>query len=245
MLRLGSEEFELVSFSLAAPQLRERLEAYLIADEVSIDDRSEAWTRISLWGDQAEAAVTKLAGLTPGLGTWGGSQNIRAFHEQCRSAYHFELLVPGAAAAGIGQALVAMGGRLVDRSAAEFERISRGIPDVPVDIGPNDLPNEGGLDEVGISYTKGCYLGQEVMARLKNLGQVRRRLHIVSGVGEPPEPGAPLFHGEKKVGEVRSVARDGSGFVAMAMLSLANLSGSGHLSLSPNGPTTIGVTRRV
>ena len=75
-----------------------------------------------------------------------------------------------------------------------------------------------GSTTVAISYTKGCYLGQEVMARLKNLGHVRRRLHIVRGEGEPPAAGAQLFQNERKVGEVRSTARDGRGFVAIAML---------------------------
>lgn len=245
VLRLGRDEFGLVSFSLAAAKLRERLEAFLIADEVNLQDETARWARISVWGRNADVAVAKFAGVAPGIGAWHGQHNLRVFRERCCADDHFELLVPQAEALGIGEALGAMGAYRADIDLAERDRISRGIVAVPADIGPNDLPNEGGLDEVAISYTKGCYLGQEVMARLKNLGQVRRRLHRVSGVGESPVAGAPLFHADKKVGEVRSVARDGDGFVAMAMLSLVNLGEVRVLSLSPHGPADIAVSRRV
>jgi folate-binding protein YgfZ len=118
------------------------------------------------------------------------------------------------------------------REALEAERIASALPAVPVDIGPSDLPNEGGLDVDAISYTKGCYLGQEVMARLKNLGQVRRRLMVVAGRGEAPAPHTPLRQGEKQVGETRSSARVGDGFVAMAMVSLVNFDRAAPLALA-------------
>jgi folate-binding protein YgfZ len=132
-----------------------------------------------------------------------------------------------------------------DVAAAELDRLRQGVPSVPADIGPRDLPNEGGLDEVAISYTKGCYLGQEVMARLKNLGQVRRRLHLVRGTGAPPVAGAALHQGERKVGELRSSVTDGDGYLAMAMLSLVNLQPDTALSLQPEGPADIKILRRV
>ncbi len=71
-------------------------------------------------------------------------------------------------------------------SDMELMRIQADIAAVPRDIGPDDLPNEGGLEKIAISYTKGCYLGQEVMARLKSMGQVRRQLLRVTGTGAPP-----------------------------------------------------------
>ncbi|HEX7632355.1 MAG TPA: folate-binding protein, partial [Lacunisphaera sp.] len=106
-------------------------------------------------------------------------------------------------------------------------------------IGSGDLPNEAGLESVAISYTKGCYLGQEVMARLKNLGQVRRRLHVVHGRGTPPRPRTALYQGDKKVGEIRSIAPRGDDFVALAMLSLVNFKAGVGLSREPGGAATI------
>ena len=84
-----------------------------------------------------------------------------------------------------------------------------------------------------------CYLGQEVMARLKNLGQVRRRLHVVRGRGAPPERLAVLYQGGKKIGELRSIAHHQEGFVALAMLALINLNSRAGLGLTPTGPETI------
>jgi folate-binding protein YgfZ len=126
----------------------------------------------------------------------------------------------------------------VEAGVAEMDlaRISDVLPAIPQDLGPGDLPNEGGLEESAISYTKGCYLGQEIMARLKNTGKVRRRLHVVRGAGALPRPSALLYQGEKKIGEVRSSASKGDEFVALAMLSLINLDQAAGLSLSPNGP---------
>ena len=208
-------------------------------------DETGLWARISLWGTEARSAVTKLIGQTPGSGEWSEQRSIRAFRGRWSAEENFELMVPVVRAAGLGMELRAMGGCEADIASAERERIISGIPSVPADIGLNDLPNEGGLDEVAISYTKGCYLGQEVMARLKNLGQVRRRLHVLRGEGSSSVSGSSLFQGEKKVGELRSVASDGGGFVAMAMLSLVNLTATDPLSLTPTGPATIHIVRRV
>jgi folate-binding protein YgfZ len=247
ILRLGSHESWVVSFSLAAAKLRERLEAYLIADEVEIADETSEWVRISIWGDEVGGVVGKLlGGPLAGADVWREGRGLRVFRGRRSAGENFEIMVPRAQCAGIEAELAAWGATVANAAHAMRERIIGGIPVVPVDLGLNDLPNEGGLDDAAISYTKGCYLGQEVMARLKNLGQVRRRLHIVRGKGEIPTTGALLFQSETKVGELRSVAADGDGFVAMAMLSLVNLREGGEaLSLSVGGLANINVTRRV
>ena len=245
VLKLANDDFWLVSFSSSAAKLRERLEAYLIADEVTINDETGHWVRISLWGVEAGMAVTKLIGQLPLPGNWSEGGEIRVFRGRGGFEENLELLVPVANASVIGAELRAMRGCEADIGVVERERITKGIPSVPADIGVNDLPNEGGLEEVAISYTKGCYLGQEVMARLKNLGQVRRRLHVLRGAGQSPAFGSPLFQGDKRVGEIRSTARDGDDFVALAMLSLVNLTPTVPLGLIPNGKANIGITRRV
>jgi folate-binding protein YgfZ len=121
----------------------------------------------------------------------------------------------------------------------ERARIAAGIPAVPVDIGPADLPNEGGLEVSAVCFTKGCFLGQEVMARLKNLGQVRRRLHVVRGFGLQPQLPASLYQGSAKIGELRSVVPEGGGYIALAMLAQLNLNPAAGLSLTAAGPADI------
>jgi len=87
------------------------------------------------------------------------------------------------------------------------------VPAVPADCGANEFPQECGL-EAWVSYTKGCYLGQEVMARIQSLGSLRRILRRVSG---PVSVGQELKSPEGKVvGTVRSAAGD----VGLALLSV-------------------------
>ena len=103
------------------------------------------------------------------------------------------------------------------------------------------MPNEGGLEADAISYTKGCYLGQEVMARLKSMGQVRRRLLRVRGRGEiSGQLPLPLFVGARQVGELRSAVPDGAGeFIGLAMLSLLHLGTGGALATAPGAAPTV------
>jgi folate-binding protein YgfZ len=119
----------------------------------------------------------------------------------------------------------------------EAWRLRAGVPAIPAEVGPEDLPNEAGLDDVAISYTKGCYLGQEVMARLKSMGRVRRQLmRVVAGALVSVPTPAPLFQGEKKVGELRGVTSVPSGgSVGLAMCTLLALAPDEPLALAPSG----------
>jgi folate-binding protein YgfZ len=125
----------------------------------------------------------------------------------------------------------------VDEEEMARRRIVAGIPAIPTEVGAADLPNEAGLDAAAVSYTKGCYLGQEVMARLKSMGQVRRRLWQVNGTGEPwPKLPAPVFAGARQVGELRSAVRDGAGgWLGMAMVSLMHVRPEMELSFTAEG----------
>ena len=116
----------------------------------------------------------------------------------------------------------------------ESIRMEAGVPAVPVDLGPGDLPHEGGLDQVAVSYSKGCYLGQEVMARLRT-GKIRRRLFRVAGAGLPPEGRpTPLFQAGRRCGELRSAVPDATGgWLGLAMLTLLGLDGTAPLTAIP------------
>jgi folate-binding protein YgfZ len=131
------------------------------------------------------------------------------------------------------------GGVALSTGEVERERIAAGIPAVPMDLGLADLPNEGGLETEAISYTKGCYLGQEVMARLKAMGQVRRRLRRVRGTGEPPPRPTALYQAARKLGELRSAARDGADWIGLAMLSLGSLQRDEGLALAADGAPVV------
>lgn len=244
VLRLGESEFLIVCHALSACALRERLEAYLIADDVTLLDETGQWERLAVWGDEDGLSVLQLE--RPAQHRFiRQPSGIIVFSGRLPGAIQAEVLVPAGGATELRAALDAMGAQRVDASAVARHRILAGIPAIPADLGAGDLPQEGGLDAAAVSYTKGCFLGQEVMARIKNLGQVRRALHLVRGSGAAPAPASPLYQAEQRVGEIRSVAPDGEGFVAMAMLSLVNYQPAAGLALAAAAPPTIEVLRRV
>ena len=220
--------FWLGSYFSPAVVIRERLEAYIIADDVAIEDQTADWRGVSLLGAVDHAALRQAL---PGSMVFAGR---RSAEENC------EWVFPEAEEAAV-RALLA---ELPELSVAEMERrrVAAGIPAVPQDIGPGELPNEGGLEREAISYTKGCYLGQEVMARLKSMGKVRRKLQRVTGSGAPPVVPAELWQGGRKVGELRSVVPTGGGYAGLALLTLMHVQPATGLSLAADAAATITVT---
>jgi folate-binding protein YgfZ len=231
VLKQADNDYLVVSFSAPAAQLLARLQAYLIADEVELQDQTGDWAGVLLWGKGA-AELKKPDGVLALASRRAGPGSV-------------QWLVPTTRSGDVGAGLKKNSASESNRAAAELARLREGLPAVPLDLGPRDLPNEGAIEEQAISYTKGCYLGQEVMARLKNLGQVRRRLHLVEGAGTLPAPGTALYQGERKVGETRSAAAEGNNFLAMAMVSLVNLDPAAGLSLAPNAAPSLKILRRV
>lgn len=219
-------EFFVMSYFSGTRVIRERLEAYVIADDVVVEDITSEWSGVSLGGANSRDLLPRLPG--GGLSFQGRRMNSGGW----------ELLFPKTAATEIRAALSAAGRAEISALEMERLRIAEGIPAVPQDIGPGELPNEGGLETTAISYTKGCYLGQEVMARLKSMGQVRRRLLRVEGHAEslPPLP-APLFLAGRKIGELRSGIPDGDGgFAGLALLTLMQMKPDTVLSFAPDEP---------
>ena len=217
----------------------------LIADEVEAVDASPDWTEIVLWRPGAGEICRSLLGAVPGKDRFVETDGVLAFPGRFSAGENFRLLIPAPRADEWEDRLRVAGAVAGDREELRRERIAAGIPVVPEDVGPGDLPNEGGLETVAISYTKGCYLGQEVTNRLKTMGQIRRRLHLVHGPGLPPPVHAWLHQNNRKLGEIRSVSRDGEGYVALAMLTLAPLDSASPLSLTPEGPAEIRIVRPV
>jgi len=239
VLRISENEFLIWSEYSPAAVIRQRLEEYIVADDVVLTDETATSYALTLWGTGGKEAIGRLLAETPTTGRFVGSHDLIVFRGRRLPGDSWEIFGPEKAVTEIRGQLLAGGAVEGSLAEMEFDRITAGIPFVPADVGPGDLPNEGGLEDVAISYTKGCYLGQEVMSRLKNLGQVRRRLKVVRGRGTPPAPLAALYQGEKKIGEVRSVGTRAGEFVALAMVSLVNLTPTAGISLEPAGPVVM------
>jgi folate-binding protein YgfZ len=209
------DEFWVGSYFTPATTLLARLEAFLIADEVTLEDQTSAWTGLSLLSTEPKGPVAgpdafrfKGRRVAAGNVEWVGRREIAA-----------ALPPPG---------------RELDAAQMKLLRLDAGIPAIPEECGPADLPQEAGLEGAAVSFQKGCYLGQEVMARLKAMGQVRRQLWRVAGEGNLiPAPGTALRGAEDRpVGEVRGTAPDGrGGWIGLAMISLLHAPPDGRLLL--------------
>ena len=243
VLRVAESEFLLTSVTSTATIIHQRLEEYIVADEVVLTDETATTHGLLLSGPDGCEAIKQLAGTAPPPGRFLRSGEIVVYGGRRLPGDSFEILGPENALAEVRREFLAQGAVETGAAEMEFARISAGIPVVPIDLGPGDLPSEGGLEDSALSYTKGCYLGQEVMARLKNLGQVRRRLQLVHGGGLAPAGRAMLYQQDKKIGEVRSVASQRDEYVALAMLSLVHLDPKAGLSLEPSGPAVVRVVR--
>lgn len=225
VIRVGEEEFWVGAYSSEAAIIRQRLENFIIADDVTIDDETAAWGGCTFF---SEASRAELAAAYPGGVIFRGRRDQSAHWEWIAPKAQWE----AARAKQSGQAAL-------PADELERRRIAAGIPAIPREIGPTDLPNEGGLDRDAVSYTKGCYLGQEVMARLKAMGQVRRRLHRVEMAGEVPILPAPLWAGDRQVGELRSAVAHAGGSVGMAMVTLMHVPADRKLALQQGGSAMI------
>jgi len=115
-------------------------------------------------------------------------------------------------------ALVERGARPVDEDAVEIVRVESGRPRFGRELGPSVIPEEAGLNERAVSYTKGCYVGQETVARLHWRGKPNRHLRGLR-LSAPAQPGDALRLGEKEVGRVAStVVSPRLGPIALALV---------------------------
>ena len=116
----------------------------------------------------------------------------------------FDVLCEADRTAQSQAALIDAGAESVSEAAAEIVRVERGRPRYGIDLDETTIPQEAGLNERAVSFTKGCYVGQETVARLHYKGKPNRHLRGLR-LSEPVEPGAALSLGERPVGSLASV----------------------------------------
>jgi folate-binding protein YgfZ len=204
-------EFWLECMPAGSMRLRETLEKYIVADDVSLEEMTGAYAILSLQGPSARAAVETTAGLQladaahlnhraltgPG-GTW---RIVR--HDRCVCA-GYDLWLPVADAPAVWKRWSENSIRPVGMQALDRLRTEAGIPWFGVDMDDRRLPMEMGLDSA-ISLTKGCYRGQEIVARVTYRGKLDRGLAAVAlDADQPPPQGSEIRAGGEKAGEVTS-----------------------------------------
>jgi len=238
VLEKNQEDFLLVSYDGPSALLRGQLESRLVADEVTLTDETENFCLLHLWPAEPDADLSELVDRLADPAICESWMGRRPAAFGC-----WDLLAPPEVMGKIVGELNMLGAVAASAEDLHGLRMVAGVPAVPQDAGPGDLPQEARLEGAAVSFDKGCYLGQEVMSRLHTQGHVNRALWQVTWEGHeklPPatEP-APLFAGDVPAGELRSrVSQDGKA-LGLAMLKLRALTGYTLLSFSPNGPKIV------
>jgi folate-binding protein YgfZ len=135
-----------------------------------------------------------------------------------RTEFGIDLLCEAQHSESLRAALQSRGAEPVSEGAVECLRIERGQPRYGVDLDDSVIPQEAGLNERAVSFTKGCYVGQETVARLHYRGKPNRQLRGISLAGAA-RPGEELRFGERIVGQLASVAESPRfGWIALALV---------------------------
>ena len=208
-------------------RLLAHLDRFIIREKVELYDRTVQWGEFLLAGPQSEAVFSRLGVTLPDASPLAhGAARIGDREGWLRRV---ELTGPGGFliacqrhdADAVQQALTAGNAEVVSQEAFDAARIEAGTPFYGRDITDDNLPQEVGRDSQAISFKKGCYLGQETVARIDALGHVNRHLAVVQFSGqEIPASGEELSSGERIVGRVTSAAWSprASGPLALAYL---------------------------
>ncbi|MDQ3911793.1 MAG: hypothetical protein M3305_08515 [Actinomycetota bacterium] len=222
VLRRG-DDILVVTEEAGTAAAKEALSRYAPFSRVKLEDLSEdkAWGVLGLYGPRAgellggleltehETAEIEVGGarvLTVGVAV---------------PVPGFELLSPADVLRTAGERLLSVGAELASLDAYETIRIEVGIPRFGLDISPENFPAEVGILERAVSFSKGCYPGQETVARMHYRGHPNKTLHRLVATDTSLSPGAPILQDGRQVGSITSTAPfplDGR-FLALGYLS--------------------------
>lgn len=211
------------------PTLR-RLDQFLFSEDVQFADLTGSLRAVWLHGPDAAAIIEHAIGGLSDVGGWAGYRNARGEFGGAPVvvARIDQLGVPGfcvyVSAADESRLLAAFheaGAPRLSGEMLEAARIEAGYPVFGVDMTDDTIPLEAGIESRAISFTKGCYVGQEVIIRVlhRGHGRVAKKLMALRIDGELPARGTKVFAGEREAGTVTSAARSPRhGTIALAYL---------------------------
>ena len=212
----------------AEPELREalaaRLERYMIADDVALEDVTDAFALLHLIDFAADAGTGHLPTVRPALATLGAElwtvESLRYGRPGVDVFYPPEL-------DGAVRRVLHAGFTELNDDAAEAWRIVAGVPRWGAELDENTMPAEAGIEERAVSYAKGCYIGQEIVSRIKSVGHVNRQLRGLRATDSSPLFAGMTLHAPavedgqpgKEIGRITSAAASvghgGAEFIAL------------------------------
>jgi folate-binding protein YgfZ len=200
-----------------APAPLQRLDRSLFSEDVQLSDGSQMLMPVWVHDPLAAAAVERAVPAPAGLESWVEYQNMRLelggsplvlVRVSQLGVPGFGLYAAPAHAEGLRAALQAAGAMPADSSVLEAARIEAGYPLFGVDMTEDTIPLEAGIEDRAISFTKGCYVGQEVIIRVlhRGHGRVARKLVGLRLEGGVPPQGAKIRAGDRDIGWISSAA---------------------------------------
>lgn len=203
-----------VSYAMVRERLIAALDKYIIMDDVTLTDHTPEFATLAFEGPRAASVVEELVGVKLADLAELESREVTLSGVPCRllrrtpgDDLSAEFLTARERVCELWNILVdvtrAAGGTLAGYQALNVVRLEQGNPWFGYDFGEKQIPHEAGLEHSHISYTKGCYTGQEIVERVRSRGQVNRvRVSLRFETSEPPAPNTPLSSDGKEVGYV-------------------------------------------
>lgn len=198
------DELLLDTERVALQELFNTIRRFSLGYDVQLHKRTVQAGLVSLLGpdsDQIAAAATPPAAEHAHLAATIDGIDVRAV----RTDVGIDLICGSDQTAGLTRALHARGAEPISDATAECIRIERGRPRYGIDLDDSVIPQEAGLNERAVSFQKGCYVGQETVARLFYRGKPNRQLRGLRLRGPAPV-GSEIVFGERVVGRLSSVA---------------------------------------
>jgi len=191
-------------------KLAATFQRYIIMDDVEVANLGEGLASIGIAGPKTPSLLSAAGVELPQLEplqtvdvTWQG-QSLILVRTDNPGVESYEVWLSPTAATALSDALTEAGAQPVGKDAVNLLRIACGIPLYGTDIRERDLPQETEQHRA-LHFSKGCYIGQEIVERIRSRGNVHRKFTGFSVQGPLPEPGAKVQADGKDVGEITSV----------------------------------------
>jgi folate-binding protein YgfZ len=188
------------------------LQRYIIMDQVEIENISENLVSIGVAGPRAKELLTNagidVSQLEVGqvIDTMSGEIGISVARGTQPNLDGYEIWLAVENTEKVWDALIAAGATPVGSDALELYRIVCGVPRYGIDLRERDLPQETGQQHA-LNFSKGCYIGQEIVERIRARGNVHRAFVGFEMTGDAPQPGTKVMAADKEAGEITSAAR--------------------------------------
>jgi folate-binding protein YgfZ len=195
-----------------APAIAEIFDRYIIMDDVEVTPVSDKLATIGVAGPKASEVLSEvdvaICQLVPGqvIDTVWRDVGISVARSAQPPMDGYEIWFSAENADKVWDALVSAGATPVGSDALELYRIVRGVPRFGIDLRERDLPQETG-QQYALNFAKGCYIGQEIVERIRSRAILHRTFVGFEVEGEPPQPGTKVRVNEKNAGEMTSAAR--------------------------------------